>query len=207
MHRNAPGDLRRPRTRLSVARRREQIVEVTTQLIAEKGYWGFSMQDAADGCSMSVPGLLHHVGSKEKLLAAVLEHREMQDGIAFFDQLAALGFAESQSRSMTTVTLKQACSSIVRCSTNEPDIVRLYAVLRAESLNPSHPGHEYFRDRERRALRAFSELAKRESPEPEALAGATMALLDGLQLQWLLSRQDFDLIDRWNGLAATMLAD
>lgn len=76
------------RTRLKVDARREQIVGAATRLIADKGYRGFSIQRTADLCGMSVPGLLHHVGSKEKLLIAVLEHQEVQDEAAFFDKLS-----------------------------------------------------------------------------------------------------------------------
>jgi AcrR family transcriptional regulator len=63
---------RRDRARLPAAERRRQILEMTTKLIAERGFWGLSMQDVADGCGLTVPGMLHHVGSKDSLLVAVL---------------------------------------------------------------------------------------------------------------------------------------
>ena len=36
------------------------------------------------------------------------------------------------------------CSALVRRNASQPEIVRLFAVLEAESLAPSHPAHAYF---------------------------------------------------------------
>ena len=112
---------RRERSRLPAAQRRRQIIEVASALVAERGFWGLSMQDVADDCGLTVPGVLHHVGSKDGLLIAVLEHRDAEDA-------RALGPPPGDLRAL--------CAAVVRRNVTQPEIVRLFAVLAAESLAP-----------------------------------------------------------------------
>jgi AcrR family transcriptional regulator len=51
------------------------------------------MQDVADRCGPTVPGVLRHVGSKAGLLVAVLEHRDIEDARSLRVQL---GVCEEQ---------------------------------------------------------------------------------------------------------------
>ncbi|SNY66443.1 DNA-binding transcriptional regulator, AcrR family [Paractinoplanes atraurantiacus] len=171
---------RRDRARLPAAERRKQIVEVTSRLIAEYGFWGLSMQDVADGCGLTVPGLLHHVGSKEGLLIAVLDERDKSD----MSELKA-------------EKLQDLCAALVRRNARQPEIVRLFAVLEAESLAPDHPVHDYFRTREKRAIDSFTELAGGD----EALARQVIAMMDGLQIQWLRNPVKVDLVKAWDDAA------
>src|SRR6478735_11629066 len=146
-----PAIYRRDRARLPAAQRRRQIMEVTTRLIADRGFWGLSMQDVADGCGLTVPGLLHHVGSKDGLLVAVLEHRDAEDGRSLTAELGVYHPSEAN--------LQQMCSALVRRNAGQPEIVRLFAVLEAESLAPSHPAHDYFAARQEHILATFTALA------------------------------------------------
>lgn len=56
-------------------------------LIAERGFWGLSMQDVADRCGLTVPGVLRHFGSKAGLLIEVLAHRDVEDARSLRAQL------------------------------------------------------------------------------------------------------------------------
>src|ERR1700689_3638470 len=85
----APPIYRRHRRRLPAPQRRRQIIDVASQLIADRGFWGVSMQDVADGCGLTVPGLLRHVESKVGLLIAVLEHRDVEDALSLRAHLGA----------------------------------------------------------------------------------------------------------------------
>ena len=51
---------------------REQLLEAALQLFAEKGFWGVSLSQVAECCSITKQSLLHHFGSKEKLYREVL---------------------------------------------------------------------------------------------------------------------------------------
>ncbi|MEU4691418.1 helix-turn-helix domain-containing protein [Actinoplanes sp. NPDC023714] len=196
--------IRRERARLPAAERRRQIIEVTTGLIAERGFWGLSMQDVADGCGLTVPGLLHHVGSKDNLLIAVLEHRDETDAATLaaelevrVDQLWAEGAG---------ITLRQVCAALVRRNAGQPEIVRLFAVLEAESLAPGHPAHRYFRERQRNTREMLASLAPGDDAARFELAGQVIAMMDGLQIQWLRDPASTDLVAAWER-AATRLFD
>ncbi|GAA3465066.1 TetR/AcrR family transcriptional regulator [Saccharothrix longispora] len=190
---------RRDRSRLPAARRRRQIVEVTTRLIAERGFRGLSMQDVADGCGLTVPGLLHHVGSKDGLLVAVLEHRDAEDARTL---AAELGRPDD----LAGVDLRRMCSALVRRNASQPEIVRLFTVLQAESLAPSHPAHDYFAARQDRTVAVFTDLAKDVTDTPGSLARQITAMMDGLQTQWLRSPGTTDLVREWEAAAGSLFA-
>jgi AcrR family transcriptional regulator len=62
-----------PRRRMARADRRDQLVEVAEQVFVERGYGPASMDDVADRAGVTKPVLYDHFGSKDGLLAAVLE--------------------------------------------------------------------------------------------------------------------------------------
>ena len=184
---------RHDRTRLPAPERRRQIITAATRLVAERGFWGLSMQDVAADCGLTVPGLLHHVGSKDGLLIAILEHRDAEDARALTELLDG-----------PTPTLPQLCAAVVRRNAGQPEIVRLFAVLQAESLTPDHPAHDYFVARQQRILRELTDLAKDVTDAPETLARRVIALMDGVQLQWLRSPGS-DLTQLWAATAGDLL--
>jgi len=197
---------RRDRTRLPAQERRLQILDATTRLIGERGFWGLSMQDVADACGLTVPGLLHHVGSKDGLLLAVLDHRDHEDVRSLAQQLgldpeAAWGNWPSR------ITLPQACDALVRRNATQPEIVRLFSVLQAESLAPDHPARDYFAERQQRALLGFAAAAAGLAPDPLSLARQVVAMMDGLQILWLRSPETTDLVAEWQAAAAKLFAD
>jgi AcrR family transcriptional regulator len=183
---------RRERSRLPAEERRRLIIEAATALVAERGFWGLSMQDVADECGLTVPGLLHHVGSKDGLLVAVLEHRDAEDRRALGDPPPA--------------DLRALCAALVRRNATQPEIVRLFAVLAAESLAPDHPAHDYFTARQQDVLDALTALARPVAARPEGLARQIVATMDGLQLQWLREPAHTDLVAMWEAAAETLFS-
>ena len=198
---------RRDQQRLPAAERRRQILEITASLIAECGFWGLSMQDVADRCGLTVPGVLRHVGSKIGLLVAVLEHRDVEDARSLRVELG-VGEAEVPDEwsegGPEGVDLRQLCLATMRRNARQPEIVRLFAVLQAESLTPSHPAHTYFANRQRNALAAFTALAEPVTGRPETLARQIIAVMDGLQIQWLRTPDTVDLVGEWETAAALL---
>ena len=53
---------------------RERILAVATEMLAQRGYEGTSLQKIADQVGLKKPSLLHHFPSKDALRQAVLEH-------------------------------------------------------------------------------------------------------------------------------------
>jgi AcrR family transcriptional regulator len=169
--------------------KRSEIVEAATALFGEVGYRSASLREIAARCGISHPGLLHHFASKELLLQAVLERR---------DQVDAQGIGLDESRGADTLARIVA---LVGRNAERRAIVELFATLSAESVAPDHPAHAYFVERYRNVVailaRAYSEAAEdgvlAEGVEPEDAARELVALMDGLQVQWLLHPDTTDM--------------
>jgi AcrR family transcriptional regulator len=207
MAEGAPPIYRRDRRRLPAAQRRRQIIDVATHLIADRGFWGVSMQDVADGCGLTVPGLLRHVESKVGLLIAVLEHRDVDDALSL---RAHLGATEDEmpldwaTGYPAGVGLRRLCDATMRRNAIQPEIVRLFTVLAAESLESAHPAHDYFARRQQVATAAYAALAEQLTDRPEVLARQVVAMMDGLQIQWLRNPETTDLVQEWSAAAEAL---
>ncbi|HSN11586.1 MAG TPA: TetR family transcriptional regulator C-terminal domain-containing protein, partial [Propionibacteriaceae bacterium] len=94
-----------------------------------------------------------------------------------------------------------------------PGTVRLFTTLSAEATDPEHPAHEHFVDRYEAVRRHTTERLAHEQSEgriPSTVDSAVaarlmMAVMDGLQIQWLLDpsldmdRAYNDFVDRYFG--------
>lgn len=163
------------------AERRTQILDVALDAFARQGYRGSSLREIADQVGLSQAGVLHHFGSKEQLLIAVLEHREAINnarrqpgqGLALLDELR----------------------ETVAYDTTVPGVIQLFVTLSAEATDPQHPAHEFFVRRYADVTRYFTdELAWARDAgqiaadaDVEQAAQLLIAMMDGLQVQWLLN--------------------
>ncbi|MCB2412752.1 TetR/AcrR family transcriptional regulator [Demequina sp. TTPB684] len=184
------------RRRLSPEQRLAEVIAAATRLVAERGYNGLTLQAVATACGMSVPGLLHYAGSKDGLLVAVLAHRDQVD-------LAVTGL-DSPPRG--DVSPRAMLDALVAHNAGQREIVRLYTVLNAESLNPDHPAHAYFTRRYQDAFERLSALLSAHYANAEALAHDVIAAMDGAQLQWLRFPESVDLVEAWNRQADAIFA-
>lgn len=167
---------------------RLQILEHAIALFGEVGYRAASLREIATRSGISHPGLLHHFATKEALLLAVLAHRDELDGGLF----AGVAGTDALRRLV----------DLVRLNTGRRGVVELFTVLSAEATAADHPAHAFFVERYRRTLagveRAYIAAraagALRDDVEPAAAARHLVALMDGLQLQWLLDDCRTDMI-------------
>ncbi|WP_432562674.1 TetR/AcrR family transcriptional regulator [Kineococcus sp. SYSU DK003] len=163
--------------------RRELILTEAVALFAESGYRAASLRDLASRCGLSLAGLLHHVGDKESLLLAVLERRDVDDA-------AASDLQEGSGRQRLA-----ALVDVVRRNTGRRGIVELFSVLSAEATSPEHPAHGFFDQRYRRIVATLSDaFADCGHPAPDSAARRLVAVMDGLQVQWLLHPDDLDMV-------------
>lgn len=196
---------RRRRQRLSGGERRSQIVEVATSQLSERGYWGLSLHDVAVACGLTDAGLLHHVRSKDELLIMLLDHRDEADMDALSE---ILGVPRSQlDECPGPVPLSVLCRGLMIHNQTQPEIVRLYTVLNGESLDPQHPAHQYFQDREAWAQRLFTSAVPTDHPEPTRLARQVLAAMDGIQLRWLRDLPNLSLVEEWDFIADKLIPD
>ncbi len=163
--------------------RRRAILRAATEVFGSKGYANGTLLDIADQVDMTHAGILHHFGSKDQLLVEVLRYRDESDvenleqkhipgGIELFRHLVRTAFANARRAA----------------------IVQAYVVLSAESVTDGHPAREYFEDRYRtlrdEVAEAFREVCAERGITAEDRIGhaaaCILAVMDGLQVQWLL---------------------
>lgn len=162
--------------------RRAEIIERASEAFSANGFNGASLREISSAVGLTQPGLIHHFGTKDALLAAVLEHKDVTS-VASFDSEHVL----------------TALRALVAQNLEKPGLIKLYTTLTAESINPSHPAHEYFTTRYTKARALFSGLMRRAQKseeiapdvDAETLGVLLVAVMDGLQLQWLHD-QDVD---------------
>ncbi|MFF1531345.1 TetR/AcrR family transcriptional regulator [Cellulomonas sp. NPDC058312] len=181
-----------PRARPETLAKRTEILRAATATFGAKGYNRGPLTEIADQVGMTHAGILHHFGSKDQLLLEVLRYRDetdvaglanqrIPDGIELFRHLVRTAFANE----------------------HRSGIVQAYAVLSAESVTDDHPGRPYFEDRYRTLRReirdAFTRVcAERGMTVPETVdraAAGILAVMDGLQVQWLLAPDDVELAE------------
>ncbi|UJP09291.1 TetR/AcrR family transcriptional regulator [Microbacterium sp. KUDC0406] len=173
----------RTRRETERARKRVDILKAAVETFGTKGSANGTLADIAQQVGMTHAGVLHHFGSKENLLLEVLEYRDRTD---------VEGLAEKHIPGGPDLFLHLVRTAFLNAQ--RPGIVQVFTVLSAESVTEGHPAREYFEKRYQN-LRddvdaAFRALCTQEGATDEVaieMASASiLAVMDGLQLQWLL---------------------
>ncbi|MFJ6082392.1 TetR/AcrR family transcriptional regulator [Streptomyces sp. NPDC092369] len=162
--------------------RRAEIVRAALEVIAERGYRGASLAAVAERVGLTQQGLLHHFPTKEALLVAVLRERDRWDAVPEtgwrVDLLAAL----------------------VEYNAMRPAIIQTFSALLGESVTEGHPAREYFTERYTRVRANMADVLRAEYGDrlpngltPERVAPLLVAVMDGLQYQWLLDPESVDM--------------
>ncbi|MEV6849930.1 helix-turn-helix domain-containing protein [Actinoplanes sp. NPDC051411] len=183
------------RVRLTAGARRAQLVDEATALIARNGYHRFSISALAAATGLTRAGVLHHVGSKEQLLLDVLAGRDERDDAAM------RRFRDRDPRPGA----RELLDDVVRRNLAQPEIVRLYTVLAAEALDPSHPAHDYFARRLRSGMADMGALLDGFDRPAAQVAVEIYAFMDGIQLNWLRD-PTLDMWQLWTGFADALFA-
>lgn len=183
--------------------RREQILDEAIRIVGERGYYGFTVQELAQRCGISNAGLLYHFASKDQLLLCMLQEFERRETEAI-GPLVALADEELGRGEGSAALLGLLRTMVARAST-QPQIGRLYMTLQAETLDPSHPAHQSFREREAAVLDMFARLITPYVTEPRSAARRLLALMDGLGQQWVREDESFDLATEWDRAVQTVL--
>ncbi len=174
------GDAMSARTRSE--ERRAEIVRAALEVIAERGYRGASLAAVAERVGLTQQGLLHHFPTKDALLVAVLEERDNWDAVP----------AGSWRVDLLT--------SLVEYNAMRPGIIQTFSALLGESVTEGHPAREYFTDRYTRVRESMAVALRAEYGDrlpngltPERTAPLLVAVMDGLQYQWLLDPESVDM--------------
>ncbi|MFI5667357.1 TetR/AcrR family transcriptional regulator [Streptomyces sp. NPDC051704] len=170
--------------------RRRKILDTAVEHFAQWGFNASSLARIAQDCGITQGGLLHHFRGKEDLLLSVLAQSEQHDVERLFREPA-----ESVAAYYATLVALAADNA------RRPGLVRMYNTLVGESGNPGHPAHAYFTQRYARVLAHNVRLLEtgvergelRPGTDCGAVARETLAVMDGLQIQWVLAPEAVDM--------------
>lgn len=178
------------RERSTTRERKEDILKAAMHVFGTKGLKDGTLAEVAEQVGMTRAGVLHHFNSKDELILEVLEYRDhhgveyLEDhkvptGMAFFAHLVWTAFANAR----------------------RAGVVQAYTVFSADSVLDDSTTREYFEHRYRtlrdQAIEAFQDIAAPKTYDDEIriqrASASILAVMDGLQLQWLLSPESIDL--------------
>ncbi|WP_371597780.1 TetR/AcrR family transcriptional regulator [Streptomyces sp. NBC_00564] len=169
-------------TRTRSEERRAEIVRAALEVIAERGYRGASLAAVAERVGLTQQGLLHHFPTKEALLVAVLKERDQWDAVP------------------NTQWRVDLLSSLVEYNAMRPGIIQTFSALLGESVTEGHPAREFFTQRYAAVRASMASVLRAEYGErlpngltPERAAPLLVAVMDGLQYQWLLDPESVDM--------------
>jgi AcrR family transcriptional regulator len=165
-------------------RRRQQILDAAVELFAAKGYRSTGVAALAERVGMTAPGMLYYFGSKEGLLRETVAERDRASAPHAGDVGDLASLRDIGKHNVETATL-----------------VRLYVVLGAESFDPDDPLHDFFVERYETARALTRTLLERDLAEGriradadiEQLAREIIAVIMGLEVQWLADPERVDL--------------
>ncbi|WP_306320038.1 MULTISPECIES: TetR/AcrR family transcriptional regulator [unclassified Streptomyces] len=158
--------------------RRRKIVTVAQRLLVRHGWRAITLAQIAREAGISTAGLLHHFDSKEQLLHAVLDARDVSDDAY---------------RQQPGDPLRQMESRAERFH-RAPELVGMFAVLLIENLAPDAPLHDRFLTRYRAGVDTIAAFIRqgqdsgryRTDLDPAVKAVEIVAFLHGMETSWLL---------------------
>jgi AcrR family transcriptional regulator len=168
--------------------RRQRVVAAGLAVFAASGFHGGSVRDIARRAGLSQAGLLHHFPSKEHLLRAVLAWR---------DEIARSQLGEPAPLGLDLIRRLVALPAVTRTR----QLVQLQVITSAEGTAADYPVHGYLRQRQASAVDQVRQALEHAAAGGELRAGVDcaptarmlVALIDGLQVQWLLHPEQADI--------------
>jgi len=182
--------------------RREEILQEAGRLFGIHGFRGASLSSIAEAVDLTEPGLLHYFPSKVHLLQGVLAYRDQQDN----DVHKALLDTEEN-------TIIESLEDLVAKNETIPGLIRLFTILVGESIREDHPSHDYFLNRYSELRKGFAKQltifieSERLNADVDVNQLATLigAVMDGLQIQWLLDPDQVSMSDTYNLFSRIMI--
>ncbi|MFT9006390.1 TetR/AcrR family transcriptional regulator [Bifidobacterium aquikefiri] len=179
--------------------RRKQILDEALNIVAVEGFDQTTLSKISKAVGITEAGVLHYFDSIDDLLVQVLRERDAAD-------LVASKFTEENLKDPETVRPENANNpvthalGIIARNQKTPGLVELYAHMSVKAADSESCAYKYFKERGmiERALvgqAAITLYKSRHIPPivpPEDVARLLQALLDGLQIQWLLEN-DLDM--------------
>jgi AcrR family transcriptional regulator len=164
-------------------KRRREIVDAASRIFARYGYAGGSLRQIAGDVGVTPAALARHFDNKYGLLQAVLTHWEEENDYRFEGARGLEYF--------------RRLPQLVEEHTKEPGLIELLLTVATEASDPQHPARAWAVARYDhtinlgigylREARELGEIGAMSDEEIELEARGVFALMDGMQLQWLLN--------------------
>jgi AcrR family transcriptional regulator len=162
-------------------KKRAEILDVALDIVARNGYSKATVKELAEAVGLTHNGVIYYFGSKEALFTEILRRRDQQGIMAF------------ESADRDPALMPERILEVIERNLSAPGFIELYSRLSNEASEARHPSHQYFKDRyeTNRTLygEAFATLRERgllpADTQPELLSEILLALIDGLQTQWI----------------------
>jgi AcrR family transcriptional regulator len=166
--------------------RRQQIIDETIKLFADKGYRDAGITELARRLGIVHSALLYHFGTKERLMRAVVTERQRA--------------AESEVAEVFGDVTFDNLAEVATFTNRSPGLARLHFVLAAENLDPSDPLHAFFTEDYETCRTLTAEIVRRgqragqirADVDPEQAGREIVATLMGLKMQWLMDPENID---------------
>ncbi|MFI9172515.1 TetR/AcrR family transcriptional regulator [Streptomyces lincolnensis] len=180
---------------------RQKILDACVEAFSAGGFHGATMEDIAEQVGISQAGLLHHFDSKAELLAEALAAHERET--------AAIA------READDLDLLRTHLQVAHANEACPGLIQLHSIISSEAMTGEHPTHELHRARydslRLHLTRVFAELRGRGrlkvDTRLEILADLLIAVIDGLQRQWLYNPGAVDVTPDVKGLPGGSVDD
>lgn len=158
--------------------RKQRILAVAQRLLSRNGWRSTTLAQIAREAGVTPAGLLHHFASKDQLLHAVLDARDLDDE------------AHSDRGGDLLGEIAQVADRFNRA----PELLGTFTVLLVENLAPDAPLHDRLVGRQRDATAIVAEGIRRGQAagryradiDPAVKAVEILAFIHGMEMTWLL---------------------
>ena len=158
--------------------RKQRILDVAQRLLTRNGWRNTTLAQIAGEAGVTPAGLLHHFESKEQLLHAVLDARDLDDD------------SHADRKGDLIAEIAQVADRFSR----SPELVGTFTVLLVENILPEAPLHDRLLARQRDAIGIVAEGIRRGQAagryrtdiDPAAKAVEILAFINGMETTWLL---------------------
>ncbi|MBC7302652.1 MAG: TetR/AcrR family transcriptional regulator [Nocardia sp.] len=159
--------------------RKLRILTAAQQLLVRRGWRNTTLAQIAREAGVSSAGLLHHFESKQQLLHAVLEARDIDDDL----------------HADRSGDLLEELERVADRFERAPDLVAMFVVLLVENLQPDAPLHDRLHQRYHSSVETVAAAIRRGQAtgryradlDPAVKAVEIVAFLFGMETSWLLN--------------------
>ncbi|MDW8807938.1 TetR/AcrR family transcriptional regulator [Streptomyces scabiei] len=166
--------------------KRQEIVDAALVVFGRSGWNSGSMREIAKRVGLTPAGLMHHFKNKEELFTEVLRQRDAK--------------VQDAAGDVTELHLIDQVRNVVAYNQTTRGLTSLYTVVSAEATDREHPAHAEFARRYAASADSTADVLAeaqrdgliRDDIDPAHAARLIAAVMDGLQVQWLLD-EDVDM--------------